>query len=324
MAEIMVVAEHREGELREITLQMLHKAAQLSGERGHQTAVVLLGSDLEGLVDQVRDRTDTVVVYDDPRLEHFDPGLHAEILAALIAQRAPLLTLLGHTPWSMDLAPALAVKTGYPLATDCIDILLEGDRAKAVRQIYNGKIFARMAFRDSAGYLATLRGGAFPAAERARTVAEIVRPALPALSLPATREFLGYAETCKGGVDIAQADLLVSVGRGIGEEDNIAPARELAGLLGGTLSCSRPIVDKRWLPKYHQVGTSGKSVRPKVYLALGISGAFQHMAGLSGTGTIIAVNKDKKAPIFRVAQYGAVADVPALLTALKAEAAKQS
>jgi len=113
------------------------------------------------------------------------------------------------------------------------------------------------------------------------------------------------------------------VGWGIGDEDNISAAKELAGLLVGALSCSRPVVDKKWLPKYHQVGTSGKSVKPKVYLALGISGAFQHVAGISGAGTVIAVNRDKKAPIFRVADYGVVADVMDVITALKAEVPKK-
>jgi electron transfer flavoprotein alpha subunit len=124
-------------------------------------------------------------------------------------------------------------------------------------------------------------------------------------------------------VDITQADVLVSVGRGIGDQENIEPAREVAALLGGALSCSRPVVDKKWLPKYHQVGTSGKSVKPKVYLALGISGAFQHVAGITGAGTVIAVNKDRKAPIFRAADFGAVADALGVLAALKTELLKK-
>jgi electron transfer flavoprotein alpha subunit len=118
-------------------------------------------------------------------------------------------------------------------------------------------------------------------------------------------------------VDITQAELLVSVGRGVGEAENIAVVKELADLMKGVISCSRPVVDKNWLPKYHQVGTSGKSVKPKVYLAFGISGAFQHVAGITGAGTVIAVNKDKKAPIFRVAQYGVVEDLFKVVEALK-------
>jgi len=319
MTEIMVVAEHRGGELRDLTLQMLHKASQLSRDHGYATSVVLLGSGVGELVDRLQELADTVIVYDDPQLEHFDPALYADVLAALVAERAPFLTLLAHSPWSMDLAPALAVRTGFPLATDCVDIALDGRRPKVVRQVYSGKLFARMAFREAGGYLVTVRAGSFPAVEPGDRLAEVVRPVMPPLAGGAGREFLGYQETGKGELDITQADLLVSVGRGIGEEDNIPAAKELAGLLGGALSCSRPVVDKKWLPKYHQVGTSGKSVRPKVYLALGISGAFQHVAGISGAGTVIAVNRDKKAPIFRVADYGVVADVMDIIAALKAE-----
>ena len=131
------------------------------------------------------------------------------------------------------------------------------------------------------------------------------------------KEFLGFVDTGAGDVDITQAELLVSVGRGVWEEENIARIRELADVMGGTLSCSRPVVDKNWLPKYHQVGTSGKSVKPKVYFAMGISGAFQHVAGIAGAGTVIAVNKDKKAPIFRVADYGVVDDLFNVVSALK-------
>ncbi len=134
---------------------------------------------------------------------------------------------------------------------------------------------------------------------------------------PPDRDFIGFEDAGGGEVDISQADLLVSIGRGIGDEENIDPVRQLASLMGGVLSCSRPVVDKKWLPKYHQVGTSGKTVRPKVYLALGISGAFQHVAGMSGSDIIIAVNRDKKAPIFRVADYAVVADVLAIVAALK-------
>jgi len=319
MTELMVVAEHRDGELREITLQILNKASELCSKYGHELSVVVIGSGMGNIADQLKDWANRVIVYDDLRLKHFDPADFKEALSALIADRKPLITFLGHTPWSMDLAPGLAVKTGYPLATDCVDLLLDSGKPKVVRQIYGGKIFSRMNFRDAAGYLVTIRSGSFPASKNSDYQAEVIHAAMPALCANPVREFLGFQDAGKGEVDISQAELLVSVGRGIGEEENIAEARELADLMGGTLSCSRPIVDKKWLPKFHQVGTSGKTVKPKVYLALGISGAFQHVAGISGAETIIAVNKDKKAPIFRVAHYGVVADALEVIEALKNE-----
>jgi electron transfer flavoprotein alpha subunit len=325
MAEILVVAEHRAGELREVTLQMLSKAAELCAGNGLELCVVILGDDLQTMVDELASRSDRVVVYSDPRLRQFGAREHAAVLAVLMAERKPLLTLLGHTPWSMDLAPALAVRTGYPLATDCVDVQIEAGRPKALRQIYGGKLLCRVAFSEAAGYLVTVRAGSFPAAPASTRQAEVTWASVPAATAaPLDREFVAYQDTGTGEVDISQADLLVSVGRGIGEEENIESARQLAALAGGVLSCSRPVVDKKWLPKYHQVGTSGKTVRPKVYLALGISGAFQHVAGMSGSEVIIAVNKDKKAPIFRVADYGVVADVLTMMAALKARLAGET
>ncbi len=317
MGNILVIAEHRNNELREITLQMLNKASELCRGSGHELCVAIMGNNIEGLVGELKGSANRVFVYNDPRLQGFDPDYYRDILTALINEKKPLITFLGHTPWSMDLAPGMAIKTGLPLATDCVDITMDSGKPKVVRQVYSGKIFSRMAFRDAPGYIVTVRAGAFPAEKASDYQAEIIEGAVPDLAAKGRREFMGYQDTGKGEVDITQAELLVSIGRGIGEQDNIPQIMELAGMMGGTLSCSRPVVDKKWLPKYHQVGTSGKSVKPKVYLALGISGAFQHVAGISGAGTVIAVNKDKKAPIFRVAQYGAVADLLNVASALK-------
>jgi electron transfer flavoprotein alpha subunit len=323
MAEILVLAEHRNGELREITLQMLDKAADLCRKHSHELSVVLLGSNAENLVAELKGRANRVIVYNDERLQHFNVEYYKEILAALISERKPMMVLIGHTPWGMDLAPALAVKAGCPLVTDCVDIQLDSGKPKVIRQVYSGKIFARLAFREAPAYLITVRVGAFPAGKGGDYQAEIIQSPMPPLTVKSNREFVGYQDTCKGDVDICQAEFLVSIGRGIGEQDNIANIKTLAGLMGGVISCSRPVVDKKWLPKFHQVGTSGKSVKPKVYLALGISGAFQHVAGISGAGTVIAVNKDKKAPIFRVADYGVVADLLNVVAALKEKVGKK-
>jgi electron transfer flavoprotein alpha subunit len=209
------------------------------------------------------------------------------------------------------------VKTGFPIATDCVDILFENGRPKAIRQIYTGKLFSRLSFKDSDSYLVTLRSGAFPADKVGERKGEVIKKEVPADLPEVGKQFVAFEEAGAGEVDITQADLLVSIGRGIGEQDNVAVMKEFCELIGGVLSCSRPVVDKNWLPKYHQVGTSGKSVKPKVYLAFGISGAFQHLAGITGAGCVIAVNKDKKAPIFRVADYGVVDDLFKIVEALK-------
>jgi len=317
MGDIFVVAEHRQGELREITLQMLSKANELSQTLSHTLTAIMIGAGDEAFMRELTKRADRVIAVGDEQLRNFDADLYKEILHRLIGEHRPFLTLMGHTPWGMDLAPALSIKSGLPLATDCVDIRVEDGRPIVIRQIYSGKIFSKVAFKASEGYLVTVRPGAFPPDEIEERDGELVKMEIPG-DLPESRkQFVEFVDTGAGEIDIGQADLLVSIGRGIGEQENIEEIKELAELMGGVISCSRPVVDKNWLPKYHQVGTSGKSVKPKVYLAFGISGAFQHVAGISGAGTVIAINKDPKAPIFRVADYGVVDDLFKISNALK-------
>jgi electron transfer flavoprotein alpha subunit len=205
MGEILVLAEHREGELREISLQMLNKASELCRIYSHDLSVVLIGSGLVNLIRILAERAKRIIVYDDERLTHFNADHSREILAALIKERKPLMIWIGHTPWGMDLAPALAVKTGYPLATDCVDIMLDSDTPKAVRQVYSGKIFGRMTFRDAPSYLVTVRGGVFPSDKSEDYHAEIIHAPVPPLIEKSGREFIGYRDTGKGEVDICQA-----------------------------------------------------------------------------------------------------------------------
>jgi electron transfer flavoprotein alpha subunit len=321
MGEIFVIAEHRQGGVREITLQMLWKADELCRKLSHTLTAVVMGGKDEPFVNEIAERADKVIVVEDERLKAFSAELYQETLLALIKEYRPFLILIGHTPWGMDLGPSLSIKTGFSAATDCVDILVEDGRPKVIRQIYSGKLFQKVSFKESEAYIITVRGGAFPSEKAGDRHGEVIKKAVPAGIPEVRKQFVAFEESGAGAVDITQAELLVSVGRGIGEQDNVAIMKELADLMGGVLSCSRPVVDKNWLPKYHQVGTSGKSVKPKVYLAFGISGAFQHVAGISGAGTIIAVNKDKKAPIFRVAHYGVVDDLFKVAEALKAKLA---
>jgi electron transfer flavoprotein alpha subunit len=318
MGDIYVVTEHRKGEVRDITFEMLFKARELCRAFSHRLTTILLAGKDTGFANGLANWADRVVVFEDNRLETFNADLYKEILNRVIREDQPFMTLIGHTSWGMDLAPALSVKTGLPLATDCVDIQAEDGRPMVVRQIYSGKLFSRVSFKESPGYLITVRPGAFLPPDNAEmTPGEIVKQDVPADLAEPRKTFVEFVDTGAGEIDITQADLLVSIGRGVGEEENIAAIRDLADKMGATLSCSRPVVDKNWLPKFHQVGTSGKSVRPKVYLALGISGAFQHVAGITGAGTVIAVNRDRKAPIFRVADYGVADDLFKVADALK-------
>jgi electron transfer flavoprotein alpha subunit len=194
------------------------------------------------------------------------------------------------------------------------------DGIEAIRKMYSDKVSARIGFRGAKNCLITVRPGSFPAEIDAAYDGEVISVPSPLTTEIQARKFVEFLEAAAGEVDITRADILVSVGRGIGDAENIPLAEALAQALGATLSCSRPVVDKKWLPKERQVGTSGKTVKPKVYIALGISGAFQHVAGMKNSGTIIAVNKDPKAPIFNFAQYGIVDDLFKVLPALTEKA----
>ena len=318
MGEIFVVVEHRKGDVREITFEMLFKAKELCRASSHNLTAILLGGKDESYVSDLAKWADRVIAFEDHRLETFNADLYKEVLDRLIQEHHPFITLIGHTSWGMDLAPALSVKTGLPLATDCVDIQIEDGRPIVIRQVYNGKLFSKLSFKESSGYLITVRPGAFlPPDDVESEPGELMKQELPSNLAEPKRKFIEFVDTGVGDIDITQAELLVSIGRGIGDEENIAIINDLVDRMGATLSCSRPVVDKNWLPKFHQVGTSGKSVKPKVYLALGISGAFQHVAGITGAGTVIAVNKDRKAPIFRVADYGVTDDLLKIVDALK-------
>jgi len=232
---------------------------------------------------------------------------------------------MGHTSFGVDLAPALAVELGTPLATDCIDLTLKEGRVLVTRQVYGGKLNLEASLREADGYIATIRPATFEADEPRSEKGEVIKLEAPAVDVESKR-FVEYVEPPPGEVDIAEADILVSIGRGIKDEKNLPIVQELATALRGEVGCSRPIVDKDWLPKDRQVGSSGKTVKPKLYLAAGISGSFQHVMGMKGAGLIVAINKDPKAPIFRIADYGVVDDLFKIVPALtqKLQELKQS
>jgi electron transfer flavoprotein alpha subunit len=318
MKEIFVVAEHRRGELRDVTWEMLTKGGQLSESIGGELTVALLGKDVKGLAEALKPRVNKVLLIEDQRLEFYNSETYEKVLNKLVTERKPVLTMIAHTAMGMDFAPCLASQLKIPLATDCIGIDPKDETFALTRQIYGGKINAAVSFlRKSPQYMVTVRAGAFPAMDKAPLPGEIVSVPCPLTDEALARRFLEYVEAAVGEVDITQADILIAVGRGIKDAENIPMVKELADSIGGVLACSRPVVDKKWLPKSCQVGTSGKTVKPRVYVAVGISGAFQHVAGMKGAGAIIAINKDPKAPIFGVAQYGIVADLFKILPVIK-------
>jgi len=317
MAEIFVLVEHRQGKIRDITYEMLGAAEKLASEQGSSSTALLLGHHVKTFADELAARASKVLVVEDAQLEHFNSILYQKILSSLITKYQPFLTLIGHTAFGMDLAPSLTVEMGSPLVTDCIGLSFEGSRLKAVRSIYGGKVNANVSLRESKNYIATVRPGAFTPAVPADKKAGIVMESSPLQGMIDVKKFLEYIEAPITGEDITQAEIIVSVGQGIGGPEHIPMIEEVAKSLGGVVACSRPVVDRNWLPKERQVGISGKTVKPKVYIAIGISGAFQHVTAMQGSETIIAINKDPRAPIFGVADYGIVDDFQNVIPILK-------
>lgn len=315
MSEILVLAEHRGGELRDITFEMLGKACELADSSGGAVSALLLGAGVGPFAEALTEYADEVLVRDDEALQDFNSAVYQPVVAEVVRSREPAIAMMGHTAFGVDLAPSLAVELGLPLATDCIDVAYDGSELGVTRQIYEGKVNAAVAFPGASRAIVTVRPAAFaiPDAKRKGSVTSL-DSAVP--DEPELRRFVEYVEAAVGDVDITKSDVVVSVGRGIREPENIPMVEKLAGLLGGVVGCSRPVVDAGWLPKDRQVGSSGKTVKPKLYLAVGISGQFQHMSGMKAADTIVAINKDPKAPIFSQADYGIVGDLFKVLPAL--------
>lgn len=320
MSEVIVLAEHIGGETREITLEALAAARKLAEKTGLKVATLVVGSGVESVAGQLSEYCDTVLLLEDEGLAQYHSEKYQRVISHIVRERKPRVLVMGHTSLGMDLAPRLAVELGSPLITDCIDVDFVDGRFYGTRQMFGGKLNARVSARDAECYIVTVRAGAFRPSKVAVRGA-VVKVAPPELGGEARLRVRGLVTPAESGVSIESADIIVAVGRGIGEKTNIPLAEELAKLLGGVVACSRPIVDKGWLPPDRQVGSSGKTVKPKLYIALGISGAFQHIMGMMNSQLIIAVNKDPNAPIFNVAHYGVVDDlfkiVPALIEKIK-------
>jgi len=317
---IFVLAEHRQGELRDVTFEMLGKGQELAAVMGAPLAAVLLGHNVDGLATELAKHANQVLVIADERLEHFNSAAYQQVLAYLITERKPSVVVMGHSAQGMDLAPSLATQLDLPLVTDCVGLEFDDGRIFAVREMYGGKVSAKVAFSQADTYMATVRQAAFPFEEEGASLGgEVIAVDSPLTEEIKYRRFIEYVEAAVGDVDITQADVVVAVGRGIKEGDNMALVEKLAGALGGVLAGSRPVVDAGWLPPDRQVGQSGKTVKPKLFVAVGVSGASQHVVGMKASSTIVAINKDPDAPIFKVAHYGIVDDLFKVVPALTAQ-----
>ncbi len=316
MGEIFALVEHRQGVIRDITFELLACGRDLASKTGGSLTAVLLGDRPDAFVDGLKSQADRLMVIDSPVFKEFNSASYQLALSEILSREKPLVTLMGHTAFGMDLCPSLAPSLGLPFTTDCLSLDVADGKVTATRQMYDGKLNAEVSLREAPSYLFTLRMGCFPASDPGLD-AEIANVESPVAAEPDYRKFIDYIEPVLGDVDITKSDIIVGVGRGVKDKDNIAMVEKFAEALGGVVGCTRPVVDSEWLPKERQVGSSGQTVKPKLYIALGISGAFQHVAGMKGAETIIAVNKDPNAPIFAEADYGIVDDMFKIIPVLQ-------
>ena len=316
--DVLLVAEHLSGALAPSTLELVAKARDLAIQSGGSAKAVLLGHGAQSLAETLATHGIEVLLVESPILEHYTADAYRAVLLRLLETAGPRVLLLAHTTQGYDLAPSLAGSADLPLVTNCIDVRLEGPGLVATRRLLNEKVQGDFELLSEKAYVVTLRPGSVrPAAPSA---GGRVTPTPIALdSTPIRTRFLRLEQPQVQDIDIASADVIVSAGRGIQKKENLALIEQLAKRLGGVVGASRPLTDMEWLPKTRQVGQSRKTVRPKLYLACGISGAMQHVSGMKDSGLIVAVNTDPSAPILEVAHVGIVANVLELVPALLKE-----
>ena len=304
--DIYVVIEHLRGEVTEISYVMLVAARQLAEFTNGEVLAVLLGSDAESLASTLA--ADRVLYLEHEDLADFTSGGYQQALANLISENNPRAVLLGHTSIGMDVASLLSAKSDLPLVSSCLSVTGEQGSLKFTSQLYGGKILVEGFIPEPIALLTMVPGGYKPEDGKSSSPPEVVKatgPQLEDLKISVKQ----YIEPEIGDVDISTEPLLIAVGRGIQMEDNIEIAEELAEAISGVVCASRPVVDQGWLAISRLVGKSGYQVKPKVYLALGISGAPEHTEGMTASETIIAINTDPAAPIFNIAKYGVVEDI---------------
>lgn len=324
--KILVVTEQRQGKWNNTSFETLVAAQQIAEAASGTVGAVVIGKGVSSLADELATRNlSEVLLVDHDLLENYTPDGYAVALKQVIEAAKPDLILFPHTYQVRDFAPKLAAMVGKGMVGDCVGFRNEGGKLVFVRQMFQGKTAADVTFTGAAPWFASFQSGAFRAdllashssgkapvnAQKVQLKAEEIR----------TRPLELFKEA-KSAVDLTQAPLIVAVGRGIKAPENIAQAEALAKAIGGELAASRPICDEGWLPMDRQIGSSGQTVAPKLYLALGISGAIQHVVGMKGSRTVVAVNKDQNAPIFEIADYGVVADIFEIMPALTEELQK--
>jgi electron transfer flavoprotein alpha subunit len=315
---VFVVAEQRDGALRKVSFELASAARKLADQTGDEVSAILLGSGIESLAAELgKFGVDKVFVGDNAALEPYVTEAHAQVVAKILKDNDAAIALFGASVQGKDLSARVAAKLAGGLATDCTDVKIDGGKLVAVRPMYAGKCFGEVVFNTTPA-MASLRPNVFAAVENAKAAAVTkVDVAVDAQK----SKVLEVQKDTSGKVDLTEANIIISGGRGMKGPDEYKILEELADVLKGTVGASRAAVDAGWRPQKDQVGQTGKVVSPNLYVACGISGAIQHLAGMSSSKCIVAINKDAEAPIFTKADFGVVDDlfkvVPELTAACK-------
>ena len=321
--DILIVLEESNGQIHRMGLESIAAGQRLSDEMGLTAGALVLGGNADGLADQAsKYQLGEVLKVNDALLESYSADGYSEAVKQIIDQENPTYVLFGHTYQVRDYVPRLSAKLNKPFLVDNIAIRVENGQPIFTKQMFNAKLSADVEANGSGPFLVSFQSAAFSMDAVAAGSASIRESTVQLdTAMIRTKSEPPFQEEA-GGVDLTSADIIVSIGRGIGKEENIPLAVELSKALGGELAASRPVVDSGWLPSAHQIGSSGQSVSPKLYLALGISGAIQHVVGRKGSKNIVTINKDPDAPIFEISDYGVVGDIleiiPKLTEAIQA------
>lgn len=318
---ILVFIEHRQGAINKTSFEAVAAAQQLGAATGQEVSAVVFGADASRAQDVAGYKLARVVSAENASLADYTPDAYTQAFEQVVRARDPQYVIFPHTYLVRDFAPKLAARFGKGLISDCIRMKAEGGAVTFTRRIFLGKMDADVTAKGDPPVFATFQSGAYRADQAERGEGAAVESVQVEVGEVRMRPEAPFQEV-KQAVDLTKADVIVAIGRGIKSQENIAQAQKLADALGGDIAASRPICDAGWLPIDRQIGSSGQTVAPKLYVALGISGAIQHLVGMKNAGTIVAVNKDPEAPIFDIADYGIVGDIFEVMPVLTEEIQK--
>jgi electron transfer flavoprotein alpha subunit len=320
---ILVFIEQRDGALNKTSLEAVVAAQRIAASTGDKISAVVLGKGIANVASEVATKKlEKVYTVEDERLSEYTPDGYVGALKQAVEKLAPRLVILSHTYQVRDFAPRLTTTLGKTFVTDCVGVRTDGNDVIFTRQIFQGKINTDVRVSAEPPVFASFQSGSYRAdlAEAGAAAIESLPVDMSAVTIRTETE--PKFQEAKQAVDLTQAPLIVAVGRGIKSQDNLPLVQALAEALGAEIAASRPICDNEWLPMDRQIGSSGQTVAPKLYLAVGISGAIQHVVGMKNSQTIVAINKDAEAPIFDIADYGVVGDLFEIVPALTEEIKK--